>query len=347
MTITLDVEASDISWTITLDDIPLTLHLVVHIPLTLHLFVHLRGGMQDLCEDIIARLLRATADPLHVMHDGGHVHWQNDDAKGSGDVSVQVVDDDDHHEAGQRRQGRKRRGGRRHKTGQSGEGDKGDNGEEEDDGYFEGDKGEEDDDARLDSLAAIDIEAELLQVATEGLSVIQRIKILQDPLACIRHFFTELMMKGCTLDGDSNVDELRAANCLKHVDKLMRTHVQQLQDLRQLRIHVQDSLVLLCSRCIDQKELQCCGLPKELRVRLNAAMGEKALENLNFLSWLGNSKQHIFEGPRPVRKKRQSPSEVQEFGASGSSDVALDGEMAAPDPANVPTPMMSGIMLFV
>lgn len=237
----------------------------------------------------------------------GHVHWQND-------ICVQDYS--------------------------------GDKGEEE------GDKGEENDD--------IDIEAELLQATTEGLSVIQRdaLEILGDPLGCVRHFFELIISsekKGC---GDDLV-EIRAASCFKHVDRLLRTHVQlpaaAVEDLSQLRNHLQDIVVLSCSRGLDQKDLHGRGLPQKLRVRLEAALGPTALTNLHWLSLLGNSKQHMFMngvswGHRRSRRTRNRADCVgsSSHAAEHEGDpLLMNGEMAAPDAAKVPTPMMNGVIFFL
>ena len=275
-------------------------------------------------DDWMQACLRASADPLHAMHDG-RVHWQND-------ICMQDY-----------------------------AGDKG--GEESD-------KGEESDDPRLDIFAQIDIEAALLQAATEGLSVIQRdgLEILSDPLGCVRNFFELIIRSEKTGCGDDLV-EIRAASCFKLVDKLLRTHVPlplaAVEDLSQLRNQLQDIVVLPCSRGLDQKDLHGRGLPQELRVRLEAALGEKALTNLHWLSLLGNSKQHmfmngIFGGHRRRRNKRAraalNADRVRRGNlASGSREIAvgaelgvtLDGEMAAPDAAKVPTPMMNGMKFLL
>lgn len=173
-----------------------------------------------------------------------------------------------------------------------------DKGEEEDN------IGTEDDAPMLDSPSAVDIESEILQAATDGMSVIQRegLQILSDLLGCVRHFFLEDIMcserEGCPLEGDDLV-ELRSASCFKHVDRLLRLSVPQwpaatTDDLSQLRNHLQDLVVLSCCRGLDQKELHGRGLPQQLRVRLEAALGANALTNLKWLSLFGNSKQHIF-----------------------------------------------------
>ena len=133
------------------------------------------------------------------------------------------------------------------------------------------------------------------------------------------------------------------------------------EDLSQLRNQLQDILVLSCSRGLDQKDLRGRGLPQELRVCLEAALGENALTNLHWLSLLGNSKQHMFMNGiswdnRRSRNKRtraalKAGNVRRDNVASGSREIAvgaalgvtLDGEMAAPDTAKVPTPMMNGM----
>ena len=93
-------------------------------------------------------------------------------------------------------------------------------------------------------------------------------------------------------------------------------------------------------------------------------MGENALTNLHWLSLLGNSKQHMFMNGiswdhRRSRNKRTRAAlkadrvrhgnlacGSREIAVGAALGVTLDGEMAAPDAAKVPTLMMNGMKLL-
>lgn len=196
------------------------------------------------------------------------------------------------------------------------------------------------------AFRTVDVDADLLKVATEALTVIQRegLNSMQNMLSGIQQFFSDLAsQKICPSDG--HLIELRAANCFKYVDKLHETRVEFLSlaakaDLRQLRIQTADILVMSCSRFVDQEELyHDRGLPQKLRARLEATLGSgthSLTTNLRWLSLFGNSKHQIFEAgvsfrsrrsrhPRRIRRevRETEASADEEFMNESNEDIAV------------------------
>ena len=104
----------------------------------------------------------------------------------------------------------------------------------------------------------VDVEAKLLKVAREALTVIQRegLNSMQNMLSGIKQFFSDIASEQIG-PSDWHLIEIRSANCFKYIDKLHETRLQILSpetkaDVRQLRIHTADILVMSCSQFVDQ-----------------------------------------------------------------------------------------------
>ena len=108
------------------------------------------------------------------------------------------------------------------------------------------------------ALRTADVEAKLLKVAREALTVIQheRLNSMKNMLSGIQQFFSDIASEKIG-PSDWHLIELRSANCFKYIDKLHETRLQILSpetkaDVRQLRIHTADILVMSCSQFVDQ-----------------------------------------------------------------------------------------------
>jgi hypothetical protein len=126
--------------------------------------------------------------------------------------------------------------------------------------------------------------------------------------------------------------ELRAARALKEVDELLRQQTAQeapalppaaVEQLKLLQRHAQDVVVLVHSRYIDQKILQCKGIPTELLLCLEATFGTGFIHDVSLWSRLGNSKYHIFtRGLRFGDRKHRRRGNGERRAAAAAADAA-------------------------
>ena len=160
-----------------------------------------------------------------------------------------------------------------------------------------------------DEFCEIDIAAELTRVASEGLhtvtTAIRHEESLQVRLAYVKETLMVLKITPAYCHSQWRDDdlELRAATALVEVDGVLRQHTHdsfthlQLQLLQQ---HLQDLVVLSCSRFISNTILQSKGIPSELLVRLDAAFWATAMEGGyhrdDLVSKLQECKDYVF-GP--------------------------------------------------
>lgn len=154
----------------------------------------------------------------------------------------------------------------------------------------------------------IDISAELLDLASDGLSLlVMQTEDLQMRLMHLKECL-QLVIKSTAAfhhrPGDDHHSlEKRAAASLICIDKLLKQLTateapplppKAIMDLRRLQRHMQDAAVLLCSRFIDQRPLQNRGMSHELISRLDAAFTTEGLQDDLLWSRLGDSKSHLF-----------------------------------------------------
>ena len=211
--------------------------------------------------------------------------------------------------------------------------------------------------AGQDGFPDIDIAAELLRLASWGLSSVQKAtclaECLQLQLASVSHTLTYLMNMPAHYHQHPGWDdlELRAARALIEVDTLLRNQTVRtapplppaaVDELKLLQRHAQDIAVMACSRFINQATLQSRRIPTELLSRLRAVFTYTEIQNDDLWARLGNSKYHVFtQGSRFGERKhrhgrggRNSRSTVirlTEYQASSaaSSDVVAGGGPAA------------------
>ena len=169
----------------------------------------------------------------------------------------------------------------------------------------------------------IDIAAELLHIADEGLAVVANAVHLADclllrvQLADISDTFADIKTTPADYHQHPRGDylELRAANALKQVDELLRQQTAleapplppaAIAELKVLQRHAQDVAVLLCSRFIDQRILHTRHIPPELLSRLNTSFSATSLTDHTLRSRLGNSKTKMFQ---PGVSHKRTPGE--------------------------------------
>ena len=214
-----------------------------------------------------------------------------------------------------------------------------------------------DENKRQDGFLDIDIAAELLRLASWGLSSVQKAtclaECLQLQLASVSHTLTYLMNMPAHYHQHPGWDdlELRAARALIEVDTLLQNQTVRtapplppaaVDELKLLQRHAQDIAVMACSRFINQATLQSRRIPSELLSRLQAVFTYTELQNDDLWARLGNSKYHVFtEGShfgerkhrhgRGGRKSRSTVIRLTEYQASSaaSSDVVAGGGPAA------------------
>jgi hypothetical protein len=165
----------------------------------------------------------------------------------------------------------------------------------------------------------IDIFAELVDLASDGLSLLgMQTDDLQMRLMHLRECL-QLVIKSTAAfhhrPGDDHHSlEKRAAASLICIDKLLKQLTAKeappllpkvIMDLRTLQRHMQDAAVLLCSRFIDQRPLQNRGMSHELISRLEAAFTTDGLQDDLLWSRLGDSKSHLFRRDFIGRKDRR------------------------------------------
>ena len=192
-----------------------------------------------------------------------------------------------------------------------------------------------------DEVRDIDIAAELVRVASEGLynNVIWQEKLATEHLASVKETFLVLRTTPAYVHSHSRDDDLeqRAARALVAIDELLRKEFRgavpplgmpALKGLKLLQLQSQDLTVLVCSRFIDQTLLQTKGMPPELQVRLQAAfITAWPGRDDTIMTRMGNSKYHIFtEGvhfaPRRARVRRRNRRLAREL--KGSEPITFD-----------------------
>ena len=127
--------------------------------------------------------------------------------------------------------------------------------------------------------------------------------------------------------------ELRAALSLQEVDELLL--LQQtaqaapalppaaVEQLKLLQRHVQDVVVLVHCRYINQNILQCKSIPTELLLCLEATFGTGFIHDVSLWSRLGNSKYHIFtRGLRFGDRKHRRRGNGERRAAAAAADAA-------------------------
>ena len=173
--------------------------------------------------------------------------------------------------------------------------------------------------AGQDGFPDIDIAAELLRVASWGLSSVQKVtclaECLRKQLASVSHTLTYLMNMPAHYHQHPGWDdlELRAARALIEVDTLLRNQTVRtapplppaaVDELKLLQRHAQDIALMACSRFINQATLQSKGIPTELLSRLQAAFTYSGIQDDHLWSRLGNSKFHVFTQCRKFGERK-------------------------------------------
>jgi len=148
--------------------------------------------------------------------------------------------------------------------------------------------------------------------------------------------------------------ELRTGKAFLEVDGLL-SRQDSLDDpvlqpeavtaLKQLHRHCMDVLSIACGRFLDPTVLHCRGIPTELKVRLEAALGINDLRgDTRLWSIIGNSKYHVYTPTaayktkhrrhgRGSRKSRQIESYADEVDLARSADPSDSEGLAVSDPA--------------
>ena len=170
--------------------------------------------------------------------------------------------------------------------------------------------------AGQDGFHDIDIAAELLRLASWGLSSVQKAtclaECLRKQLASVSHTLTYLMNMPAHYHQHPGCDdlELRAARALVTVDELLRNQTvpplppAAVDELKLLQRHAQDIALMACSRFINQATLQSKGIPTELLSRLQAAFTYSGIQDDHLWSRLGNSKFHVFTQCRKFGERK-------------------------------------------
>ena len=173
--------------------------------------------------------------------------------------------------------------------------------------------------AGQDGFPDIDIAAELLRVASWGLSSVQKVtclaECLRKQLASVSHTLTYLMNMPAHYHQHPGWDdlELRAARALIEVDTLLQNQTVRtapplppaaVDELKLLQRHAQDIALMACSRFINQATLQSKGIPTELLSRLQAAFTYSGIQDDHLWSRLGNSKFHVFTQCRKFGERK-------------------------------------------
>jgi len=218
--------------------------------------------------------------------------------------------------------------------------------------------------------AQIDITSELARLASAGILLVDKATLkaacLRTQLANVKHIL-EYVSNTVDLVDHPGADDLerRAGQALRQVDELVRQQNAQeapplpqaaMRDMKRLQRHLQDIVLLACSRGINQWILQSKGIPPQLLCRLEAAFGQVTLQDDDLWSRLGNSKFHVWtEGVRFGKRKQrhgrggrksrrihsdasqdetstEAGESVTGFSAAGSSSDLPAGAAAAPFP---------------
>ena len=173
--------------------------------------------------------------------------------------------------------------------------------------------------AGQDGFPDIDIAAELLRLASWGLSSVQKVtclaECLRKQLASVSHTLTYLMNMPAHYHQHPGWDdlELRAARALIEVDTLLQNQTVRtapplppaaVDELKLLQRHAQDIALMACSRFINQATLQSKGIPTELLSRLQAAFTYSGIQDDHLWSRLGNSKFHVFTQCRKFGERK-------------------------------------------
>ena len=217
---------------------------------------------------------------------------------------------------------------------------------------------EDEPEADLDSdlPTCIDTAVELVHTASSGLSLLgSATQDLQERFAHVKECLymviksTEQSNARC----ENQFLEIRAARCLSHIDTVLRQmrkmeapplHPDAMAHLRSLQQHMQDIVVLLCSRFMDQALLQKRGMPQVLISRLEAAFTIEGIQDNLLWCRLGDSKSHIFRKEmrsQPYRiPRRRGRARRTKLEASSSTRPAM---ARSPSPTRpVPTRPAAG-----
>ena len=210
-------------------------------------------------------------------------------------------------------------------------------------------EGEVNENAGQDGFLDIDIAAELLRLASWGLSSVQKAtclaECLQWQLASVSHTLTYLMNMPAHYHQHPGWDdlELRAARALIEVDTLLRNQTVRtapplppaaVNELKLLQRHAQDLAMMACSRFINQATLQSRRIPRELLSRLQAVFTYTEIQNDDLWARLGNSKYHVFtQGSRFGERKHRHGRGGRKSRRNPGGAVDDEASTEARDPA--------------
>ena len=195
----------------------------------------------------------------------------------------------------------------------------------------------------------IDIGAELLLLASEGLSLIEwlsswaKVDVVSNVLVCI----TTMPLDYHEYPQGNDL-EYCAAVALRNVDELLRQQSILAQRwnrraqaptllpppavtvLKVLQRHMQDVVLLACARFIDQTILEGQGIPAELQDRLNVAFRTTVHADIPLWTRLGNSKSHVFTpgfgrrgGTTRRGGRKRATMRVRSMGLDGEASEAV------------------------
>ena len=202
----------------------------------------------------------------------------------------------------------------------------------------------------------IDIAAELLHIADEGLAVVANAVHLADclllrvQLGDISDTFADIKTTPADYHQHYRGDylELRAANALKQVDELLRQQTAleapplppaAIAELKVLQRHAQDVAVLLCGRFIDQRILRTRHIPAEMLHRLNTSFTATSLADVTLRSRLGNSKTKVFQpgvSYGPGKRNRGDRRTAKKHNQRNRAEAADLDDHASPTEARNP-----------
>ena len=214
-------------------------------------------------------------------------------------------------------------------------------------------------DLDADLPTCIDIAAELVHTASSGLSLLaSATQGLQERLAHVKETLY-MVIKSTEQSNDRRENqflEIRAARCLSRIDTVLRQmrkmeapplHPDAMAHLRSLQQYMQDIVVLLCSRFMDQALLQKRGMPQVLISRLEAAFTIEGIQDDMLWCRLGDSKAHIFRkemrshrGPSQRIPRRRGRGRRKKLEASSSTRPAMARSQSPTRP--VPTRPAAG-----
>ena len=176
----------------------------------------------------------------------------------------------------------------------------------------------------------IDIGAELLHRASEGLSLIESLSSRAN-LDYIRNVLVYIQMMPFYYHEYWQGDDLEccAAVALGHVSELIKTAPTELPGpkmaaLKSLQRHMQDVVLLACARFMDQTTiLEKHRIQAELQDRLDMAFQTTVSDDLQLWQRLGNSKYQLFN--QGMTRRGRGRCKLQTMGDDASAEaVARD-----------------------